>query len=131
MNILVVDDHPNLVRITVMALHALGCRTFTADNTAAATQLLDTEEIDAIFLDVNLGKESGMDFLSLLVAQANRPPVIMFTAQAKDEVAGEAFRRGAFGCLIKPFNMEDLTEQMSRIERHRRGCPANPTPENL
>lgn len=131
MNILVVDDHPNLVRITAMALRALGCGTFTARNTATATQLLGTEKIDAIFLDVNLGGESGMDFLSQLVAQACQPPVIMFTAQAKDEVAGEAFRRGAFGCLIKPFNLEDLSQQMNRLEQHRRdGLGENPS-ENL
>lgn len=120
MNILVIDDHPNLVGITAMALRALGCRTFTACTTVAATRLLDQEEIDGIFLDVNLGAESGMDFLSQLMARAIRPPVIMFTAQAKDEVAEEALRRGALGCLIKPFNLKDLSEQMNRLEEHHR-----------
>lgn len=129
MNILVVDDHPNLVRVTALALRALGCRTFTAGTTAAATQLLGTEKIDGIFLDVNLGAESGLDFLSQLVAQAVRPPVIMFTAQAKDEVVGEALRRGALGCLIKPFNMEELGEQMKRLEQHRRDCAGGSSPD--
>lgn len=122
MNILVIDDHPNLVRVTTMALRTLGCRTFTAATTAAATRLLGTEKIDGIFLDVNLGAESGLDYLSQLVAEESRPPVIMFTAQPKDEVAGEALRRGALGFLVKPFNMEDLNQQMKRLEQHWRDC---------
>ena len=120
MNILVIDDHPNLVRVTVMALHTLGCRTFTAATTAAATRLLGTEKIDGIFLDVNLGAESGLDYLSQLVAQDTRRPVIIFTAQAKEEVAGEALRRGALGFLVKPFTLADLKQQMTRLEQYRR-----------
>ena len=125
MNILVIDDHPNLVRVTALALRTLGCRTFTAATTAAATRLLGAEKIDGIFLDVNLGAESGLDYLSQLVAQNARPPVIMFTAQPRDEVADEALRRGALGFLVKPFNLEDLSQQMKRLEQHRRDCPDN------
>lgn len=120
MNILVVDDHPNLVRITALALRTLGYQAFTAGSTAAATQLLDKEKIDGIFLDVNLGAESGLEFLSKLVAQADQPPVVMFTAQAHDEIADEARRRGAIGCLVKPFDLDDLSQQLSRIEQQKR-----------
>ena len=127
MNILIVDDHPNLLRITALALGTLGCRTFTARSIAAAVHLLATEQIDGIFLDVNLGVESGLEFLSQLVAQATPPPITMFTAQAKDEVADEALRRGASGCLVKPFNLEDLSQQLHRMAEYRQGrrnCPS-------
>ena len=120
MNILIVDDHPNLLRITALAIGTLGCRTFTAGSVAAAGDLLATEQIDGMFLDVNLGAESGLEFLSQLVAQAIPTPVIMFTAQAREEVAGEALRRGALGCLVKPFNLEDLSQQIRRIEQYQR-----------
>jgi two-component system response regulator (stage 0 sporulation protein F) len=120
MNILIVDDQPNIVRVTSVALDLLGCRTFTASTTAAAEHLLATEKIDAIFLDVKLGGECGLEFLARLVAQAIRQPVVMFTAGAKNEVAAEAMQRGAFGCLAKPFNLDDLREQMTQIERHLR-----------
>ncbi|HTB80746.1 MAG TPA: response regulator [Opitutaceae bacterium] len=119
MNILIVDDHPNLARVTSLALRTLGCLTFTAGTTAAATHLLNTEKVDGILLDVNLGAESGLEFLSQLVAEG-RPPVIMFTAQTEDEIAAEALSRGAFGCLVKPFNLEDLGRQVKRIEERQR-----------
>ena len=127
MNILIVDDHPNLLRITALALGTLGCRTFTACSIAAARHLLATEQIDGIFLDVNLGVESGMEFLSQLVAQPAPPPITLFTAQTKDEVADEALRRGACGFLVKPFNLEDLSQQLHRMAEYRqarRSCPS-------
>ena len=120
MNILVVDDHPNLARATAMALRALGCQTFTATNTAMATQLLGTENIDGVFLDLNLGAESGLDYLSTLTAKVSSPPVILFTAQTKDEVAEEVLTRGALSCLIKPFTLDDLRMQVQRIEQYKR-----------
>ena len=118
MNILIVDDYPNLSRITAIALREMGCRTFTVDTTVAALRLLDTEQIDGVFLDDNLGIESGLDFLSLLVGQPGRPPVVMFTAQPRDEIAAEALRRGAVGCLLKPFSLDDLRQQVERIAQH-------------
>lgn len=125
MNILVVDDHPNLVRITALALRTLGCQAFTAGSTAAATHVLQTEQIDGIFLDVNLGAESGLEFLSRLVAQSNQPPVVLFTAQAHDEIAQEASRRGAIGCLVKPFSLETLSQQLNRMKQQRPGHPGS------
>jgi len=117
MNVLVVDDSPNLARVTAVALRTLGCVTFTAHNTAEATRLLGAQTIEAIFLDVHLGAESGLDYLSSLRMQPAAPPVILFTAEAKDDVAEEASRRGAFGCLIKPYDLDDrrcLLDQLTR-----------------
>jgi DNA-binding response OmpR family regulator len=122
MNILIVDDQPNIARVTAMALDLLGCRTFTTHTTAGAAELLQTEKIDAIFLDVNLRGESGLEFLAQLTAptQDHRPPIVMFTARNKEEFATEALHRGAFSCLTKPFDLDDLRMQITRIEQHLR-----------
>jgi DNA-binding NtrC family response regulator len=120
MNILIVDDQPNIARVTAVALGLLGCRTFTTNTPAGATEILGAEKIDALFLDVNLREKSGMEFLSQLAAQDRRPPVIMFSAKNKDEFAAEALRRGALNCLTKPFNLDDLRQQMAQIEQYLR-----------
>lgn len=119
MKILVVDDQVNLARVTAVALRVLGCHPFTVNSTAEATRLLREEKIDALFLDVNLGGESGFDFLAEMQAAQHRQPVIMFTAQTEDEVGQEALRRGALGCLTKPFTLDDLRVQLDKIKRHR------------
>ena len=119
MKILIVDDKPNLVRVTALALRTLDCEAFGASNTADATRLLDTEKVDAVFLDVNLGAENGMDYLSQLTARSS-VPVVMFTSHTRDEVAGEALSRGAFDCLLKPFTLDDLRQLLAKIAQHRR-----------
>lgn len=118
MTILIVDDQPNLTKVTVVALRLLDCRTFTARSSAEADQILATERIDAVFLDLNLGEESGFDYLARLLAAPKPLPVVMFTAQSVDEVAAEAERRGAFGCMLKPFTLDDLRNQITRISDH-------------
>ena len=120
MNILIVDDDTNLVRVTVVALQSLGHRAFIAASFAAANEVLKTKKIDAVLLDLNLNGENGFPFLSELVAKAIQAPVILFTAQSRDEVEEEAKRRGAFDCLVKPFTMEDLRQQLAQIERFHR-----------
>lgn len=118
MNILIVDDKPGLARVTAIALRTLECQAFTAGTTTAATRVLDTEKIDAVFLDINLGGENGLEFLSQLTTEGHRPPVIIFTAQTKDEVGAEARSRGAFDCLLKPFTLDDLRQQLAGIKQH-------------
>ena len=118
MNILIVDDRPSLARVTAVALRTLECHAFVAHSTAAATRVLDTEKIDAVFLDVNLGQENGLDYLSTLVQRTLRTPVVIFTSHAKDDVVDEAMSRGAFDCLIKPYTLDDLREQKNKIEKH-------------
>jgi DNA-binding NtrC family response regulator len=116
MKILIVDDQPSIARVTEVALGLLGCRTFTSRTTADAARLLATEKVEAIFLDLNLKGESGLEFLSQLTALDSRTPVIIFTAKFRDEFAEEARRRGAFSYLAKPFNLDDLRRQLTQIE---------------
>ncbi len=120
MNILIVDDKPNLARVTAVALRTLNCCSMTAENTATATQILAREKVDAVFLDLNLNGENGFLFLSQLVDEFPSVPVILFTAQTREEIQPEAFRRGAFDCLFKPFTLDDLKAQLSRIRNHQK-----------
>ncbi len=116
MGILVVDDQPSIARVTEVALGLLGCRTLSARTTADAARLLGAEKVDAIFLDLNLKGESGLEFLSELTALDRRIPVVIFTARFKGEFAEEAQRRGAFGILTKPYNLDDLRRQLTEIQ---------------
>ena len=119
MNILIVDDKPNLIRVTAVALRTLGCETLGAGTIAAATQLLATQKVDAVLLDVNLGGENGLEFLSQLTSQPASPPVVIFSSHTKDEIAAVALSHGAFDCLLKPFTLDDLRQLIEKITQHR------------
>lgn len=125
MNILIVDDKPNLARVTAVALRTLSCDSMTAGNSAAATKILAQEKVDAVFLDLNLNGEDGFLYLAQLVDQFPTIPIILFTAQTREEIQAEALRRGAFDCLFKPFTLDDLRHQLSRIEHYRKPTAKN------
>jgi len=128
MKILIVDDQPGMARVTAIACRALGCSPFTAGSIAEANRVLAREKIDALFLDVNLAGESGLEYLAQILARPTPPPVIMFSALSRDEIVDEAIQRGALGCLLKPFTLEDLRHQMAQIERYLQQRAKQPPP---
>ncbi|WP_221032119.1 sigma-54-dependent transcriptional regulator [Actomonas aquatica] len=118
MTILIVDDQPNVLRTTTYALSAMGHQSVTAENSRQAARQLEAEKIDAILLDVNLGPENGLDFLSHIRAEGNLTPVIVFTAQTSVESAVDAMRRGAYDYIPKPFIPEDLEQKLKKLSEH-------------
>jgi DNA-binding LytR/AlgR family response regulator len=68
-----------------------------AENPLKAIPLLTDNEIDIIFLDINIPKINGIDFLKTLKTTAN---IIMTTAYA--EYAAEAYGLDVLDYLVKP-----------------------------
>jgi NtrC-family two-component system response regulator AlgB len=120
MNILIVDDQPSVQKSTSYALRAMGHETFIANNTKQAERILEEEPINAMFLDVMLGSESGLDFLPKLPELGVDIPVIVFTAQTSVESAVEAMRRGANDYIQKPFIPEDIKQKLAKLEQQRK-----------
>ncbi len=118
MNVLIVDDQPTLARVTAVAFHTLGCRTRIAGTLSTARYLLAAEQFDVIFADVNLRGESGYDLFAHLGERHAHVPVVMFTAQTREEIAAEAVRHGAFDYMLKPFTLDSLRQQLARVREH-------------
>ncbi|QEM10983.1 LytR/AlgR family response regulator transcription factor [Mucilaginibacter rubeus] len=73
----------------------------TAENPLKATGLINKLDIDLIFLDVNMPKMNGFQFLRSAV---KLPMVIMTTAYG--EYALEGFKMAVVDYLVKPFSLE-------------------------
>ena len=80
---------------------------------------LKEDKWDAVLLDVNLGRENGLDVLAEIQKQFPQIPVVMFTAQGSVKVAVEAMRRGAADFLEKPFQREQFMTVLARLQRLR------------
>jgi NtrC-family two-component system response regulator AlgB len=119
MNILVVDDQQSVLKTTSYALRTMGHQPFTAENSRQTWRVLDEEPIDAMFLDLMLGREQGLDVLSEIKARDLEVSVIVFTAQASIESAVEAMRRGAYDYIQKPFIPEDIKQKLARLAQER------------
>lgn len=72
---------------------------------------------DIVFLDVEMPKMNGMEVAKSLM-ELKKAPLIVF-ATAYPEFAAEAFRYDAIDYLLKPYDEEQLSETIKRIEKKR------------
>ena len=78
-------------------------------NAIQANALLKTEQIDLIFLDIEMPLISGMDFLKSL----QNPPKVIFTT-AYTEYAVESFEYDVVDYLVKPISMERFLQACNK-----------------
>ncbi|RIW28250.1 DNA-binding response regulator [Bacillus salacetis] len=70
---------------------------------------------EVVFLDVEMPKMNGMEAAKSLL-ELKKPPLIVF-ATAYPQFAAEAFRYEAVDYLLKPYDDEQLTQTVARIEK--------------
>jgi len=75
----------------------------------AASEILQSEKIDLILLDINLPRLSGFSFLKTL----SRPPLVIFTT-AYPEYAVEGFETDAVDYLVKPFSFDRFLKAVNK-----------------
>lgn len=86
-----------------------------ASSAANARLALASKNIDVIFLDIQMPRETGLELARELSEQA-RPPLIIFVT-AFNEHAIEAFELHALDYLLKPLNDTRLAHALERAER--------------
>jgi two-component system LytT family response regulator len=82
----------------------------SAGSVSDARKIIKAETLDIIFLDIQLQDGIGFDLLEDI---AFNTKVIFITAY--EQYAIEAVRKGAFDYLLKPINVEELTNCIQRI----------------
>ena len=89
-NILVVDDDREIVRSLGKLLELEGYRVKKAYNGMEALDILMTEQIHLILLDVMMPKMNGIEVLQRLRKEGVQVPIMMLTAkgQTDDRIAG-------------------------------------------
>lgn len=100
---LVIEDEPLAQQVLkkYIADHPLLQLAGISNDALEAQQVLSSEKIAILFLDVNLPKLSGIHFLRSLPD----PPAVIFTT-AYPEYAVEGFDLNAIDYLMKPFSFE-------------------------
>ena len=77
-------------------------------------KFLQTEEIDAIFLDINIPSLDGM-LLASNISKFAKKPYIIFTTAYKEHAA-EAFELEAFDYILKPYDEKRIAAMLGRLE---------------
>ena len=112
---LIVDDEaPSRANLRLaLAAHPDWLLVAECDGAAAARAALAAQDVDVIFLDIQMPVESGL-VLAREVSRLREPPLIVF-ATAYSEHAVDAFEVHALDYLLKPVNDARLAQTVERI----------------
>ena len=104
---MVVDDDPDIRLILKDRLEALDYGVVTASNGGEALEKLAQEDINLMFLDLQMPGIDGMQVLKKLKGHPELA-IVIITAFGTIEKAVEAIKEGAFDFITKPFSSEHL-----------------------
>ncbi len=117
--ILIIDDEESL-RFTFQAfLEDAGYFVETEASFEGAEKRLAAETYDLIFLDIMLGRQSGIDLLRQIHERNVITPVVMITGAPEIDTATEAVRYGAYDYIAKPVFQKTLLRVTSMALRHK------------
>jgi two-component system sensor histidine kinase ChiS len=110
--ILFIDDDPTILLISEIMLEALGYDVITADGGVSGIELLKTNSIDLVLLDLMIPDIYGLDVLKYIKEKEefkNIPVIIQTGIKDSDEI-NKAYKLGASYILLKPYNQKDLKD---------------------
>ena len=117
MTCIVVDDEP-LARqgmemniASVSSLQLMG----SFESALAAGDFLHKQNVDLMFLDINMPVLNGLDFLKSL----RESPLVIFTT-AYPQYALESYELDAIDYLVKPIRIERFIKAVNKAENHLR-----------
>ena len=119
-NCLIVDDEPIARQIIeTYCSHLPELKVVASCSTVfAAKPFLQNNQIDILFLDINMPVLDGVSFLKTL----KKPPQVIFTTAYK-EYAIDAFDLAACDYLVKPFSLERFMVAVDKAIEKRKDSP--------
>ncbi len=115
--VLVVEDDAQIRNFICYSLETEGLRYITAGNAQNALNMLVSEPIDLILLDLGLPDFDGMEVIKK-VRQWSETPIIVVSARDQDREKANALDAGADDYLTKPFSATELLARIRVALRH-------------
>jgi DNA-binding response OmpR family regulator len=128
--ILVVDDDPLIVRLVRMHLDRAGYRVLSAADGEAALDVVASERLDLVILDLMLPELDGYEVCRRL-REFSLVPVVMLTAKGEEVDKLRGFEMGADDYLTKPFGPQELVARVRAVLRRSEYGAAAETPSSV
>lgn len=130
-HILVVDDEA-IIRKSISAnLLAEGYQVSTAQNGEEAVAALKMGSFDLVVTDLVMPGLDGIELLKQTKSLAPSIPVLILTGQGDLDSAIKALRSGADDYILKPCDIDELLERISRCLERRQYISRGKTGEDL
>lgn len=117
-NILICDDHPDIVSALKIYLTPEGYRLFEANNGSRALEITKTEDIHLVLLDVMMPEMDGIT-AAAKIREFSNVPIIFLTAKSQTEDMVLGLNVGGDDYITKPFvPVEVLARVRSHLRRY-------------
>ena len=117
-NILICDDQPDIVNALKIYLGAEGYNLFEAFNGKEALQIVESNDIHLILLDVMMPQMDGIT-ATAKIREVSNAPIILVTAKSETEDMVLGLNVGADDYVTKPFvPVEVLARVRSQLRRY-------------
>jgi two-component system chemotaxis response regulator CheY len=117
--VLVIDDSPamrTLIRRVIEVSELEASAVLEASDGQEALELLEREWVDVILTDINMPRMNGEEFVRRLAESGptRSIPIIVVSTDATEVRREHLLALGIRGYLVKPFQPEELKEQIER-----------------
>jgi DNA-binding NtrC family response regulator len=119
-SVLVVDDEEIMREVLETLLSAEGYRVDLAKTGEEGLEAYGRRAFDVVLLDVSMPGIGGLRALEEFLKMDSEAVIVMITAYATFDTAIAAWERGAFGCIRKPFQNEQITATIAAGIKRRR-----------
>ncbi len=115
MKALCIDDEPFVLQQNILMCQNSGCFSSVngAMNSKEALSFLEDNEVDLIFLDINMPNTSGLSLYEII--KQKYPHIALIFVTGYSEYALTAFQMHADGYLTKPISAEDIKAEVNHI----------------
>ncbi|WP_077001159.1 sigma-54 dependent transcriptional regulator [Variovorax sp. KK3] len=122
--ILVVDDEPDLRTLYELTLLREGYRVEAAGSVLEARRHLDAGRFDAVITDMRLPDGLGLEILQRIQQEQRSERCVVMTAYGSAENAVEALKAGAFDYLTKPVDLKQFRSVVASAVQAQSVAPA-------
>src|SRR3989475_10740564 len=119
-SVLVVDDEEIMREVLETLLTAEGYRVDLGKTGEEGLEAYGRRAYDAVLLDVSMRGIGGLRALEEFLKMDAEAVIVMIPAYATFDTAIAAWEKGAFGCIRKPFQNEQITATVAAGVKRRR-----------
>lgn len=114
-NILAVDDDPNMHRLMELYLASAAFRVTTVSSARMALHKLQHGTYDVLISDIQMPQMDGLDLARAIRARQMAIPIIVVSAFGGSSMVQQARDAGANLVIEKPFEQEDLIKKIDLV----------------
>ncbi len=121
-SILVVDDEQIVLNLVEDTLTDEGYSVTTTSSPREALTLIRQQPFDFVLTDIRMPEMNGIDLVKEIHGLAPTIGVIFMTGYANLDTAKQAIKEGAYDYIMKPFELSEIRQAISRAVRQKQNA---------